>query len=141
MIFLPLRSPCKNNFYQYQLSVLVTPSVYPHLVDFTGRLNFRFKSRPTALVLAAFPNQNLWQMGNEFLSYDRKNKQTSRQTNREYNFKYINLKILHLNRSSTYLRKRWLSKLLFPGSLQADAVIIFLPLLNTKLLLLVGGDL
>ena len=44
------------------------------------------KNVPVGLEL---PNQNLRQMVQGFLSYDRTNKRTDRQTNRDYNFIYI----------------------------------------------------
>ena len=53
---------------------LVTPDVYPHLVDFTGKLNFPNKTRPThsesqnkakniPLALSSSCNQYLRQIG------------------------------------------------------------------------------
>ena len=46
----------------------VTPAIYQHLNDFTGKLNFRYLSRPTQLRISKpswehFPNWNLRQIG------------------------------------------------------------------------------
>ena len=64
--------------------LIVTPDVYPHLYDFTGKLTFRYKIRPTQLKISkpsyrTFPwfsrgPQSKFE-ANRFLSYDRTNKQ------------------------------------------------------------------
>ena len=66
----------------------VTPTVYPHMNDFTRKLNFCYKDDPLKLesqnhaknVPVGLPSSLIKIQG--FLSYDRTNKQT----NRDYNF-------------------------------------------------------
>ena len=54
---------------------------YPHLNDFTGRLNFRYKTynlKTKQKTYAKFPIQIWGKSAQVFLSYDRTNKQTGK---------------------------------------------------------------
>ena len=86
----------------------VTPAVYPHSNDFTGKLNLRYLSPPIQLRILKliyehscrsleFSNQNLGQIGPGVPEL-RSDKQTDTQTNRDYNFIYIDskIKLIHL---------------------------------------------
>ena len=69
-----MRSTNSTVWEEYENSlILVTPAVYPHLDDFTGKLNFRYQSRSTQLRIlkpslehsrgsSEFPNKNLRQI-------------------------------------------------------------------------------
>ena len=77
--------------------LLVISAVYPHLVEQTFQYKSWFtqlKTFKTKLFRGSpeFPNQNLRQIGQGFMSYDRTNKQSNKYTNKDYYFIYINNK-------------------------------------------------
>ena len=83
----------------------VTPAVYPHLDNFTGKLNFRDKSQLIQFRIlkpgykhsrGTLPDSPIKIWGKSvkgFLSYDRKNKQT----NIDYNFIYRYTQYIFMN--------------------------------------------
>ena len=82
--------------------LIVTPAVNPHFLVFLPAVSFRHKIRPTHFRISKlsqehfcgfpeFPNPNLRQISPGVLSYDLTNKQTDRQTTRDYNFISIDL--------------------------------------------------
>ena len=64
---------------------LVTPAIYPHLIDFTLKLNFCYesgsnlKAKNIYVVLPSFPIKIWGKLVKGFLNYDRTFKQTHRQ--------------------------------------------------------------
>ena len=55
--------------------LIITPAVYPHLIDFTGKPSLEHSRG-----FPEFPNQNLRQICQGVPGYNRTNKQLDRQT-------------------------------------------------------------
>ena len=77
----PIHNRTLSTFYYWLAWLLkVTPTVYPHLNDFTGKLNFSKPWAKNNLVgLPSFPIKIWGKSINGFLSYDPINNQTDKQ--------------------------------------------------------------